>query len=53
MAKQDEKKRERGEKPSAAGPHNKPELADTQKTPGSGTLAPPGSSDPNDMAPTG
>jgi hypothetical protein len=53
MTQQNEKQPSGAEKPSAAGPHNKPELADTRKTPGSGTLPPPGSSDPNDMAPTG
>jgi hypothetical protein len=42
-----------GKKMPAAGPHSKPEQVDTRRTPGSGTLAPPGSADPNDMAPTG
>ncbi len=36
-----------------AGPHAKPELTDESKTPGAGTLPPPGKSDDGNPAPTG
>jgi hypothetical protein len=41
------------DKSLTAGPHSVPEKVDEGRTPGAGTLPKPGTSDPNDMAPTG